>query len=125
MARPPHGNRSLQVAVIRLPYTVTTTAHETHRGQVPATLDPGAWPFLDGCCCGAVSETTWHGALESDEFPRGFRAADRDFVPVDVAVRLDAFGDLVADHLDAAPLRRLIAEGPIPALPFVLPGVPA
>jgi adenosylcobyric acid synthase len=111
-----------------------TTAYEIHHGQVD--LDDGAERFLDGCRSGAVWGTTWHGALESNAFRRAFlteiaEAAGRDFVPAadtDVAAlrsaRLDALGDLVADHLDTIALHRLIADGPSPGLPFVPPGAP-
>jgi adenosylcobyric acid synthase len=38
--------------------------------------------------------------------------------------RLDALGDLVADHLDTAALRTLIDSGAPAGLPFVPPGAP-
>jgi adenosylcobyric acid synthase len=112
-----------------------TTAYEIHHGQTDA--DPGAEPFPGGCRRGAVWGTAWHGALDSDGFRRAFLAeaavaAGRDFVPApdtDVAAlraaRLDALGDLVADHLDTAALDRQISEGSTPGLPFVPPGAPA
>jgi adenosylcobyric acid synthase len=111
-----------------------TTGYEIHHGQVD--VDPGTEPFLDGCRSGAVWGTTWHGALESNAFRRAFLAeiadaAGRAFAPADdtdVAAlrdaRLDALGDLVADHLDTLALHRLIADGPSPGLPFVPPGAP-
>ena len=88
-----------------------------------------AEPFLDGCRRGAVWGTSWHGALENDEFRRAFLAevaalAGRDFTPAPgtefAAVRearLDALGDLVAGYLDTAALSRLISGGPVPGLP--------
>jgi adenosylcobyric acid synthase len=115
-----------------------TTAYEIHHGV--AVLRPGATgvtPFLDGHRAGAVWGTTWHGAWESDGFRRAFlrevaAAAGRDFEPaddVDVAAlrtaRLDALGDLVADHLDTGALEKLITDGPTPGLTFVPPGAPA
>jgi adenosylcobyric acid synthase len=102
------------------------------RHGIAEVTDPAAEPFLDGCRRGAVWGTSWHGALENDEFRRGFlaevaAAAGRDFTPApdtDFAAvrrtRLDALGDLVADHLDVAALSRLIAEGPAPGLPSVV-----
>jgi adenosylcobyric acid synthase len=38
--------------------------------------------------------------------------------------RLDALGDLVADHLDTAAVLRLLDGGPPAGLPFVPPGAP-
>lgn len=114
-----------------------TTAYEIHHGI--AVLRPGAAaePFLDGFRSGAVWGTTWHGAWESDGFRRAFlrevaAAAGRDFVPapdVDLAAvraaRLDALGDLVADHLDTSALESLITSGAPQGLPFIPPGAPA
>jgi adenosylcobyric acid synthase len=111
-----------------------TTAYEIHHGI--AGLRPGrdAEPFLDGYRRGAVWGTTWHGAFESDGFRRAFLRLVADvagvaFVPadgVDVATlreqRLDALGDLVADHLDTAALERLITAGPPPDLPVLAAG---
>ena len=104
--------------------------YEIHHGLVRVTGD-GAEPFLDGCRAGpggAVWGTSWHGTMENDEFRRAFlaevaRLAGRDFTPApdtDFAAlreaRLDALGDLVADHLDTAALDRLITQGaPRPA----------
>ena len=102
--------------------------YEIHYGVAEIT-DPAAEPFLDGCRRGAVWGTSWHGALENDEFRRAFLAevaalAGRDFTPApgtDFAAvreaRLDALGDLVAGHLDTAALSQLISGGPVPGLP--------
>ena len=102
--------------------------YEIHHGVTEIT-DANAEPFLDGCRRGAVWGTSWHGALENDEFRRAFLAevaalAGRDFTPAPgtefAAVRearLDALGDLVAGHLDTAALSRLIEDGPVPGLP--------
>ncbi len=105
--------------------------YEIHHGVAEIT-DPGgsgSEPFLDGCRRGAVWGTSWHGALENDEFRRAFLAevaalAGRDFSPApstDFAAvreaRLDALGDLIAGHLDTAALSRLISGGPVPGLP--------
>ena len=105
--------------------------YEIHHGVAEIT-DPagsGTEPFLDGCRRGPVWGTSWHGALENDEFRRAFLAevaalAGRDFTPApgtDFAVvrqaRLDALGDLVAGYLDTAALSQLISGGPVPGLP--------
>ncbi len=107
------------------------TGYEIHHGIAEVT-DPaghGSEPFLDGCRRGAVWGTSWHGALENDEFRRAFLAevaaqAGRDFAPApdtDFAAvrqaRLDVLGDLVAGHLDLAALSGLIEGGPPKSLP--------
>jgi adenosylcobyric acid synthase len=108
------------------------TGYEIHHGVAEVT-DPAAEPFLDGCRRGALWGTSWHGALENDEFRRAFLAevaalAGRDFRPSPdtsfAAVRearLDVLGDLVAGHLDTAALTRLIEDGPVPGLPALVP----
>jgi len=105
--------------------------YEIHHGIAEVT-DPAAEPFLDGCRRGAVWGTSWHGALESDQFRRAFLAevaalAGRDFTPApgtDFAAvreaRLDVLGDLVAGYLDTAALSRLIESGPVPGLPALV-----
>jgi adenosylcobyric acid synthase len=108
--------------------------YEIHHGVAEIT-DPagsGSEPFLDGCRRGAVWGTSWHGALENDEFRRAFLTevaalAGRDFTPApgtDFAAareaRLDLLGDLVAGHLDTAALSRLISGGPVPGLPALV-----
>ncbi|KQS68672.1 cobyric acid synthase [Modestobacter sp. Leaf380] len=108
-------------------------AYEIHHGVV--SVDGGE-PFLDGTRVGAVFGTTWHGALESDGFRRAFLtevaaltgrrfvvATDTDFAAVREA-RLDALGDLVADHADTDALWRLIESGPPAGLPLLPPGAP-
>jgi adenosylcobyric acid synthase len=104
--------------------------YEIHHGVAELT-DPAAEPFLDGCRRGALWGTSWHGALENDEFRRAFLAevaalAGRDFRPAPdtsfAAVRearLDVLGDLVAGHLDTEALSRLIEDGPVPGLPVL------
>jgi adenosylcobyric acid synthase len=106
--------------------------YEIHHGVV--TVDDGAEAFLDGARAGAVFGTTWHGALESDGFRRAFlrevaRLAGRRFVPApdtDFAAvregRLDALGDLIAEHADPDALWRLIEHGPPADLPLLPPG---
>ncbi|MCW2542770.1 MAG: cobyric acid synthase CobQ [Frankiales bacterium] len=109
-----------------------TTAYEIHHGRV--TVESGE-PFLDGVRAGRVSGTLWHGALESDSFRRAFLSevastSGRDWRPgtesfEDVRqARLDALGDLVADHLDTDAVRSLLDHGTPTGLPFVPPGAP-
>ncbi len=106
-------------------------AYEIHHGVV--TPDGGE-PFLDGVRVGAVSGTTWHGALENDAFRRAFLAdvaattgrrftvaPDTDFAAVRER-RLDALGDLVEEHADTAVLWRLLEQGAPPGLPMLPPG---
>ena len=112
-----------------------TTAYEIHHGVI--TVDGGEPVFApgEGCRVGAVLGTVWHGALESDGARRALLsevadAVGRDWRPGTVAfedvrqARLDALGDLVADHLDTAAVRRLLADGAPAGLPFVPPGAP-
>jgi len=105
--------------------------YEIHHGVAEIT-DPAAEPFLDGCRRGAMWGTSWHGALENDQFRRAFLTevaalAGRDFTPApgtDFAAvreaRLDVLGDLVAGHLDTAALSRLMENGPDPGLPALV-----
>ena len=108
--------------------------YEIHHGIAEVT-DPagsGTEAFLDGCRRGPMWGTSWHGALENDEFRRRFLAevavlAGRDFTPAPgtafAAVReerLDVLADLVTAHLDTAALSRLIEEGPVPGLPALV-----
>jgi adenosylcobyric acid synthase len=109
----------------------SSTAYETRHGVAEVT-DPAAEPFAGGCQVGAVWGTSWHGALENDEFRRAFltqvaAAAGREFTPApdtDFAAireaRLDALGDLVADNLDTSALETLITGGPPREMPSVL-----
>jgi adenosylcobyric acid synthase len=117
-------------------YGAPVTAYEIHHGVASmGSLPAGdAEPFLDGCRVGAVWGTTWHGALENDEFRRGFlrdvaARAGRDFTPDPGtsfaglrSERLDALGDLVAGHLDTGAVRNLIEHGPPGGLPALPPG---
>ena len=105
--------------------------YEIHHGIAEVT-DPAAESFLDGCRRGPVWGTSWHGALENDEFRRLFLAevaalAGRDFTPAPgtsfAAIReerLDVLADLVTAHLDTAALSRLIEGGPVPGLPALV-----
>jgi adenosylcobyric acid synthase len=112
-----------------------TTAYEIHHGVV--TVDGGEPVFApgEGCRVGGVTGTVWHGALESDGMRRAYlaevaAAAGRDWLPgtasfADVRqARLDALGDLVADHLDTTAVLRLLELGAPDGLPFVPPGAP-
>jgi adenosylcobyric acid synthase len=108
--------------------------YEIHHGIAEVTDPAGAGTeaFLDGCRRGPVWGTSWHGALENDEFRRRFLAevaalAGRDFTPAPgtsfAAVReerLDVLADLVTAHLDTAALSRLIEGGPVPGLPALV-----
>jgi adenosylcobyric acid synthase len=114
-----------------------TTAYEIHHGRVEVSSGE---PFLDGVRVAdggrVISGTVWHGALESDGFRRAFLSGvaeqvGRSWLPGTVAfedvrqARLDALGDLVADHLDTDAVRALISDGAPDGLPFVPPGAPA
>jgi adenosylcobyric acid synthase len=112
-----------------------TTAYEIHHGRI--TVDGGEHLFApgEGCRVGAVAGTVWHGALESDGVRRALlaetaAAAGRDWQPGTTSfeqvrqARLDALGDLVADHLDTDAVRRLLEDGAPAGLPFVPPGAP-
>ncbi|HSY16373.1 MAG TPA: hypothetical protein VK816_10320, partial [Jatrophihabitantaceae bacterium] len=97
--------------------------YEIHHGVVTIDAGGAGEPFLDGCRAGSVWGTTWHGIFDNDEFRRAFlteiaAAGRRRFtVAPDTSFgmlrerRLDALGDLVADHLDTAALLRLIEHG--------------
>ncbi len=115
------------------------TVHDTGPAGKSAAWSagkPAAEPFAaDGVRAGAVAGTSWHGLLENDEFRREFLVdvaarAGRSFIPARTCFadvrrrRLDALGDLVADHLDTAAIRRLLDGGPPAGLPFVPPGAP-
>jgi adenosylcobyric acid synthase len=117
---------------------VAASGFEIHHGRTQAR---GGEPVLDsdhgdpGCRRGAVVGLAWHGIFEADGFRRAFLgwvAAERnlDWVPGTrpfAAVReqrLDALGDLIADHTDTAALDRLLDAGAPPDLPFVPPGPP-
>ena len=105
-------------------------AYEIHHGVVTHDGEP----FLDGCRAGAVWGTTWHGALENDDFRRAFladvaAAAGRDFTPDPATsfaalreAHLDRLGDLVERHTDTGALLRLIEDGAPPGLPPLPPG---
>jgi adenosylcobyric acid synthase len=110
-------------------YGHPVSGYEIHHGMVD--VDPDAEPFLDGCRQGSVWGATWHGAFESDEFRRAFLvevaatagASWRPGPPVSFAAvretRLDALGDLVADHLDTDAVRDLIIGGIPSKLPVL------
>jgi adenosylcobyric acid synthase len=118
---------------------VPAFGYEIHHGRTRAL---GGEPALEsdggdlGCRRGAVVGLAWHGIFEGDGFRRAFLgwvAAERglDWVPGTrsfAAVReerLDALGDLIADHVDTAAVDRLLDQGTPPGLPFVPPGPPS
>ena len=113
-----------------------TTAYEIHHGRI--TVDGGEPLFApgEGCRSGAVLGTVWHGALESDGVRRALlaeiaAATGRDWSAGTASfeavrqARLDALGDLVADHLDTGAVLRLLEDGAPAGLPFVPPGAPS
>ncbi|AWS45897.1 cobyric acid synthase [Streptosporangium sp. 'caverna'] len=112
-------------------YGCRVAAYEIHHGVVTAE---GGEPFLDGCHVGSVWGTTWHGALENDDFRRAFLAdvaavSGRDFTPApDVSFaamreeRLDALGDLIERNVDTDALLRLLEGGAPRGLPLLPPG---
>ena len=102
------------------------------------TVEGGEHLFApgEGCRVGSVLGTVWHGALESDGVRRALltevaAATGRQWEPGTVAfeavrqARLDALGDLVADHLDTRAVRALLEGGAPAGLPFIPPGAPA
>ena len=81
----------------------------------------------DGCRVGMAIGTSWHGALEHDEFRRALigrvaAARGRRWQPGSGSfaaareARLDVLGDLISEHLDTARLSTLIEHG-VPDLP--------
>jgi adenosylcobyric acid synthase len=112
-----------------------TTAYEIHHGRLHVEGGDPLFEPGEGCRVGAVLGTVWHGALESDGVRRAllaevaaacgrdWRPGTRSFEDVRQA-RLDALGDLVADHLDTQAVRALLEGGAPDGLPFVPPGAP-
>jgi adenosylcobyric acid synthase len=117
------------------------TGYEIRHGRVRPAADGRHEPILidddgepDGCHAGAVLGTSWHGILEHDGFRRALlsrvaQARGRRFVPgmapfaAARAARLDALGDLAADHLDLDRLISLIEHGAPAGLPTIETGV--
>jgi adenosylcobyric acid synthase len=112
-------------------------AYEIHHGRT--TVSGGSPLFavgngvFEGCRVGSVWGTVWHGVLENDAWRRQFLSevaalAGKRWLPGEVPFadvredRLDALGDLVADHLDRAAVMRLLEQGTPAGLPFVPPG---
>jgi adenosylcobyric acid synthase len=105
------------------------TGYEIRHGTT--TINGPAEEFPGGCRRGVTRGTTWHGALEDDEFRRAFLTevaaeAGRDFTPAQDTrfaklreQRLDLLGDMVAQHLDTTIITTLIEQGP-PPMPSVL-----
>ncbi len=116
-------------------FGVPVAGYEMHHGVVTVS-GITAEPFLDGCRSGAVWGTSWHGALENDQFRRAFLTevaafAGRNFKPdpdTDFAALrqagLDLLGDLVADNMDVGAVCRLIEGGPPAGLPVLPPAGP-
>lgn len=119
-----------------LPDGTRVRAYEIHHGRVERD---GGEPFVgpEGCVAGPVAGTVLHGVLENDDFRRSYlrsvaSATGRRFVvspstsfAAQRERRLDALGDLVADHLDTSAVWRLLESGPPRGLPFVPPGTGA
>ncbi|RCV48828.1 cobyric acid synthase [Marinitenerispora sediminis] len=115
-------------------YGRPVAGYEIHHGVTTVDDPSEGEPFLDGRRVGAVWGTTWHGALENDAFRRAFLSdvaarAGRAFTPApgtdfaaERTARLDALGDLVAEHMDTGALLRLIEQGAPSGLPVVPPG---
>lgn len=106
--------------------------HVERRGGEPLLAADDGEP--DGCRVDAVLGTSWHGALEQDELRRALltwvaAARGRRFVAGATSfaaareARLDALGDLVAEHLDTDRLAALIASGAPAQLPTIRTGV--
>jgi len=113
---------------------VGAAGYEIRHGRVER--DGGEFLFAcedgerEGARAGNVLGTSWHGALEHDEFRRAllawvagrrkrrFIAGTSSFAEVREA-RLDALGDLVAEHVDTERLRALICDGPPADLPTI------
>jgi adenosylcobyric acid synthase len=82
----------------------------------------------EGCRRGSVLGTSWHGVLEGDALRRAllswvadltgrrWRPGAEPFAAVRER-RLDAVGDLIADHVDQDALDAIIEGGPSPGLP--------
>jgi adenosylcobyric acid synthase len=114
------------------------SAYEIHHGVVDVSGGSPLFAVADGvaaegCRVGPVWGTVWHGVLENDQWRRRFLAdvaglVGKRWLPGDLAfsavreARLDALGDLVADHLDRPAVMRLLEQGPPSGLPFVPPG---
>jgi adenosylcobyric acid synthase len=113
-------------------------AYEIHHGRISVAAGVPLFALADGategCRQGAVWGTVWHGVLENDAFRRRLLSVvasvvGKRWLPGDVAfadvreARLDALGDLVADHVDRDAILRLVEQGAPAGLPFVPPGV--
>jgi adenosylcobyric acid synthase len=104
------------------------TAYQIHHGVASRTSDgsgtpdsPDVEPFLDGWSSGSVWGTTWHGALENDDFRRAFLTEvaaqagmkwKADPSALGFAARrelmLDRLADAVEENLDTAALAEII-----------------
>jgi len=114
----------------RCPWLATAAAgYEIRHGRVErsggdALLEAAGDGEPDGCRVGMTIGTSWHGALEHDEFRRALiarvaAARGRRWTPgtqpfaAAREVRLDVLGDLIRDHIDTSRLTALI-DGGIP-----------
>jgi adenosylcobyric acid synthase len=105
--------------VARFPATLPVEGYEIHHGR---TQRHGGEPLVadEGCVRDAVLGTALHGLLENDAYRRAllewvaqqrgraFTTAATSFAEARQR-RLDALGDLVADHLDTGVVRELLA----------------
>jgi adenosylcobyric acid synthase len=107
---------------------VGASGYEIRHGRVHRHAGKPLIEPDEGCVSGSVAGTSWHGLLEHDAFRRAFlqRVAGqrgRRFLPGDTPfaavreARLDALGDVVADHLDIATLSAMIGGGAPAGLP--------
>ncbi|MGP0052168.1 MAG: cobyric acid synthase [Solirubrobacteraceae bacterium] len=123
-------DKVLRRRIGRSPYLGTgASGYEIRHGRVARH---GGEELIEGegCVAGAVIGTSWHGVLEHDAFRRAllmrvavrrgrrFVAGKTPFAAARAA-RLDALGDLVADHLDTTCLTELIDGGIAPDLPTI------
>jgi adenosylcobyric acid synthase len=115
------------------------SAYEIHHGRIAVLGGDPLFSVEDGsgegCRLASVFGTVWHGVLENDAYRRELlswvgASVGKRWLPGDVAFaavresRLDALGELVAEHVDRDAMLRLIESGAPAGLPFVPPGMP-
>ncbi|WP_054055915.1 cobyric acid synthase [Alloactinosynnema sp. L-07] len=118
------------------------TGYEIHHGRV--TRQGPHEPLIqlpdgttEGVATDSILGTHWHGLLENDAARRailtwaatrsgrdGFTPSPNTSFATARATQLDLLGDLVANHLNTAAVRRLIDQGPPPDLRALPPGAP-